>query len=139
MEQEQYIGKSEYDFAALENLPSGYLNQIKDMLVNSDIKLKPLAQLDLDVQVYKEGGTTNKDVIIGIQGGKLQTQYLFYNQRLFMFNFIPMSREQQIVFVRKMFINYVADRITEMCDDIGFNFDITDYHIEIRKIMNSLY
>ena len=138
MEQEQYIGKSEYDFAALENLPSGYLNQIKDMLVNSDIKIQRDGN-NLDVQVYKEGGTTNKDVIIGIQGGKNQTQYLFFNQRLFMFNFIPMSKEQQIVFVRKMFMNYVADRITEMCDDIGFNFDITDYHIEIRKILNSLY
>lgn len=134
-----FIGKNVYDFGALDELPSGYLNQIKDMLVNSDIKIKRVGQLDLDVQVYREGGTTNKDIIIGIQGGKLQTQYLFFNQRLFMFNFIPMSKEQQIVFVRKMFINYVADRITEMCDDIGFNFDITDYHIEIRKIMNPLY
>ena len=134
-----FIGKNEYDFGALDELPSGYLNQIKDMLVNSDIKIKRVGQLDLDVQVYREGGTTNKDIIIGIQGGKLQTQYLFFNQRLFMFNFIPMSKEQQIVFVRKMFKNYVADRITEMCDEIGFNFDITDYHIEIRKIMNSLY
>lgn len=134
-----FIGKNVYDFSALDELPSGYLNQIKDMLVNSDIKIKRVGNLDLDVQVYREGGTTNKDIIIGIQGGKLQTQYLFFNQRLFMFNFIPMSKEQQIVFVRKMFINYVADRITEMCDDIGFNFDITDYHIEIRKIINPLY
>lgn len=134
-----FIGKNEYDFEVLNNLPSGYLNQMKDMLVNSDIKIKRIGQLDLDVQVYRKDGTTNKDVIIGIQGGKLQTQYLFFNQKLFMFNFIPMSKEQQIVFVRKMFMNYVADRITEMCDEIGFNFDITQYHIEIRKIMNPLY
>lgn len=134
-----FIGKNEYDFDALENLPSGYLNQIKDMLVNSDIKIKPLGQLDLDAQVFKKGGTTNKDVILGIQGGKLQTQYLFFNPRIFMFNFIPMSKEQQIVFVRNMFLKYVANRITEMCNEIGFNFDITDYHIEPRKITNTRY
>lgn len=134
-----FIGKNEYDFGALDELPSGYLNQIKDMLVNSDIKIKPLGQLDLDVQVFKKGGTTNKDVILGIQGGKLQTQYLFFNPRIFMFNFIPMSKEQQIVFVRNMFLKYVADRITEMCNEIGFNFDITDYHIEPRRITNTRY
>ena len=134
-----FIGKNEYDMGALDELPSGYLNQIKDMLVNSDIKIKPLGQLDLDVQVFKKGGTTNKDVILGIQGGKLQTQYLFFNPRIFMFNFIPMSKEQQIVFVRNMFLKYVADRITEMCNEIGFNFDITDYHIEPRRITNTRY
>ena len=134
-----FIGKNEYDMGALDELPSGYLNQIKDMLVNSDIKIKPLGGIDLDVQVFKKGGTTNKDVILGIQGGKLQTQYLFFNPRIFMFNFIPMSKEQQIVFVRKMFLEYVADRITEMCNEIGFNFDITEYHIEPRRITNTRY
>ena len=134
-----FIGKNEFDFGVLDNLPSGYLNQIKDMLVNSDIKVKPLGQLDLDVQVYKKGSEDNKDLIIGIQGGKLQTQYLFFNPRMFMFNYIPMSREQQIVFVRKMFLKYVANRITEMCNEIGFNFDITEYHIEPRKITNPRY
>lgn len=134
-----FIGKNVYDFEILDNLPSGYLNQIKDMLVNSDIKIKTLGSLDLDAQVYKKGGTEDKDIILGIQGGKLQTQYLFFNQRLFMFNFIPMSKEQQIVFVRKMFMNYVADRLTKKCIKSGFNFNITDYHIEIRKITNTHY
>ena len=135
---EQFIGKNEYDFEALENLPSGYLNQIKNLLVNSDITIR-FDGINLDGEVYKKDGTTNKEIILGIQGGKNQTQYLYFNARLFMFNFIPMSREQQIVFVRNMFLKYVADKITEKCLEKGFDFDITKHHIEPRKITNPRY
>lgn len=134
-----FIGKNEFDFEVLENLPPGYLNQIKDMLVNSDIKIRRTGKLDLDVQVYKKNGTTNKDIIFGVQGGENQVQYLFYNSFIFMFNYIPMSKPQQIVFIKNMFINYVANRITKKCLEMGFNFDITKYHIEPRKITNPRY
>ena len=134
-----FIGKNEFDFGALDNLPSGYVNQIKDMLVNSTIKMNRLGGLDYDIQVYKKGSEDNKDLIIGIQGGENQVQYLYYNSKRFNFTYIPMSIEQQIVFVRNMFLKYIASRITKMSFEEGLDFNISEYHMEVSPITNPLY
>ena len=112
MEQEQFIGKDEYDMDAVNNLPSGYLNQINNMLSNAKIEMK-MSDLWLDTYVFKAIDKKTNKIILEAEGGPGKTSQLYYDPKRFMFVFIPLSTSQKRRFLRNLFMDHFADYITE--------------------------
>ena len=128
-----FIGKGEYDFEALNNLPSAYNEYIKNLLENSVLTL--VAKPDYyDAYLHAQVKTKDGKLLYGLQGGPYDsTQHLFYNKSLFMFNMIPLSDMQQKAFTKNLFIDYFADDIDKYLRE-PYKMNLDDRVIEVRPI-----
>ena len=140
-----YMGKGEYDMEVLDNLPSGYMYYINGVMENARIVYKNIPFSDsfdgyLHVQIVIGDGKSKNTLVYGLQADVGQdSQFLFYNSSVFMFNMIPLSKPQQVVFTKNMFMKYFVDEIDDyleqrnLGDDMG-DFVLRDSNIVVRPI-----
>lgn len=142
-----YMGKDEYDMEILDNLPSKYMEYIDGLMNSARIEYKNIPFQDsfdgyLHVQILIGDGRSKNTLLYGLQGDSGQSvQHLFYNSHLFMFNMIPLSMMQQIVFTKKMFMKHFAGQIDDYLEqrnlDVAMGgFTLRDAHYEIRPILS---
>ena len=128
-----FIGKDEYDFEALNNLPPAYNEYVKQLLDNSSLTL--VAKPDYyDAYLHAQVKTKDGALLYGLQGGPYDsTQHLFYNKNLFMFNMIPLSDMQQKAFTKNLFIDNFANKIDSYLRG-PYKMNLDDRVIEVRPI-----
>ena len=128
-----FIGKDEYDFEVLNNLPSAYVEYIENLLKNSVLTL--VAKPDYyDSYLHAQVKTKDGKLLYGLQGGPYDSvQHLFYNKSLFMFNMIPLSDMQQKAFTKNLFIDYFANEIDSYLRK-PYKMNLDDRVIEVRPI-----
>ena len=142
-----YMGENEYDMGALNNLPSGYMDYINGVMEKAYIEYKNIPFTDsfdgyLHVQILIGDGKSKNTLLYGLQADSGQErQFLFYNSNLFMFNMIPLSEPQQIMFTRAMFMKYFAGKIDDYLEsrnlDVAMGgFKLKDANIEVKSIIN---
>ena len=142
-----YMGENEYDMEVLDNLPSGYMDYINGVMNSARIEYKNIPFQDsfdgyLHVQILIGDGKSKNTLVYGLQADSGQeTQFLFYNPSLFMFNMIPLSEPQQVEFTKRMFMKYFVDKIDDYLErrnlDVAMgDFRLKDANIVIRSIIN---
>ena len=142
-----YMGENEYDMGALKKLPSGYMDYINGVMEKSRIEYKNIPFTDsfdgyLHVQILIGDGKSKNTLLYGLQADSNQErQFLFYNSNLFMFNMIPLSEPQQIMFTRAMFMKHFAGKIDDYLErrnlDVAMGgFKLKDANIEVKSILN---
>jgi len=140
-----YMGKGEYDMEVLDNLPSGYMDYINGVMESARIEYKNIPFSDsldgyLHVQIVIGDGKSKNTLVYGLQADSGQdSQFLFYNSNVFMFNMIPLSEPQQVVFTKNMFMKYFVDEIDDYLEqrnlDIAMgDFVLRDSNIVVRAI-----
>ena len=140
-----YMGKGEYDMEVLDNLPSGYMDYINGVMESARIVYKNVPFTDsldgyLHVQIVIGDGKSKNTLVYGLQADSGQdSQFLFYNSNVFMFNMIPLSEPQQVVFTKNMFMKYFVDEIDDYLEqrnlDIAMgDFVLRDSNIVVRAI-----
>jgi len=140
-----YMGKGEYDMEVLDNLPSGYMDYINGVMESARIVYKNVPFTDsldgyLHVQIVIGDGKSKNTLVYGLQAdGGQDSQFLFYNSSVFMFNMIPLSEPQQVVFTKNMFMKYFVDEIDDYLEqrnlDIAMgDFVLRDSNIVVRAI-----
>ena len=129
----QYIGKDEYDFEALNNLPPAYVEYVNKLIENSSLTL--VAKPDYyDSYLHAQVKTKDGTLLYGLQGGPYDsTQHLFYNKNLFMFHMIPLSDMQQKAFTKNLFIDNFANKIDSYLRG-PYKMNLDDRVIEVRPI-----
>ena len=141
------MGKEEFDFEVLDNLPSKYMEYIDGLMNSARIEYKNIPFQDsfdsyLHVQILIGDGKSKNTLLYGLQAdGNQSIQHLFYNSHLFMFNMIPLSMPQQIVFTKNMFVKYFVDEIDDYLEqrnlDIAMgDFVLRDSNIVVRAIID---
>ena len=128
-----FIGKDEYDFEALNHLPSNYVKYIEHLIGDSVLDMKQVPNYS-DTYLHVQVKTPDGKILYGLQGGPNDsTQHLFYNKNLFMFNMIPFSDMQQKAFTKNLFIDNFANKIDSQ---LGKHYKINfgDRVIEVRPI-----
>ena len=141
------MGKGEYDMEALDNLPSGYMAYINGVMESARIVYKNVPFTDsldgyLHVQIVIGDGKSKNTLVYGLQADSGQdSQFLFYNSSVFMFNMIPLSEPQQVVFTKNMFMKYFVDEIDDYLEqrnlDIAMgDFVLRDSNIVVRAIID---
>ena len=128
-----FIGKDEYDFEALNNLPPNYVKYIDQLIGDSVLDMKQVPTY-FDTYLHVQVKTPDGKIIYGLQGGpEDSTQHLFYNKNLFMFNMIPLSDMQQKAFTKNLFLDNFANKIDSQ---LGKHYKINfgDRVIEVRPI-----
>ena len=141
-----YMGKGAEDMEVLDNLPSGYMDYINGLMNNARIEYKNIPFTDsfegyLHVQILIGDGKSKNTLVYGLQADSGQeTQFLFYNPSLFMFNMIPLSEQQQIEFTKRMFMKHFVDKIDDYLEqrnlDVAMgDFRLKDANIVVRSIM----
>jgi hypothetical protein len=141
-----YMGKGAEDMEVLDNLPSGYMDYINGVMEKARIEYKNIPFTDsfdgyLHVQILIGDGKSNNTLVYGLQADSGQeTQFLFYNPSLFMFNMIPLSEQQQIEFTKRMFMKHFVDKIDDYLEqrnlDVAMgDFRLKDANIVVRSIM----
>jgi len=139
------MGKGEYDMEVLDNLPSGYMDYINGVMESARIVYKNVPFTDsldgyLHVQIVIGDGKSKNTLVYGLQADSGQdSQFLFYNSNVFMFNMIPLSEPQQVVFTKNMFMKYFVDEIDDYLEqrnlDIAMgDFVLRDSNIVVRAI-----
>jgi hypothetical protein len=129
----QYIGKNEYDFEALDSLPPAYVEYIEKLLKESTLTLTSKPDY-YDSYLHAQVKTKDGELLYGLQGGPYDsTQHLFYNKKLFMFHMIPLSRDQQVVLTKRLFLQYFADEIDKYLRG-PYKMNLINRHIEVRPI-----
>jgi len=139
------MGKGEYDMEVLDNLPSGYMDYINGVMESARIVYKNIPFSDsfdgyLHVQIVIGDGKSKNTLVYGLQAdGGQDSQFLFYNSSVFMFNMIPLSEPQQVVFTKNMFMKYFVDEIDDYLEqrnlDIAMgDFVLRDSNIVVRAI-----
>ena len=142
-----YMGKGAEDMEVLDNLPSGYMDYINGVMNSARIEYKNIPFTDsfdgyLHVQILIGDGKSNNTLVYGLQADSGQeTQFLFYNPSLFMFNMIPLSEQQQVEFTKRMFMKHFVDKIDDYLEqrnlDVAMGgFKLKDSNIVIRSIIN---
>jgi len=140
-----YMGKGEYDMEVLDNLPSAYMDYINGVMESARIVYKNVPFTDsldgyLHVQIVIGDGKSKNTLVYGLQADSGQdSQFLFYNSNVFMFNMIPLSEPQQVVFTKNMFMKYFVDEIDDYLEqrnlDIAMgDFVLRDSNIVVRAI-----
>lgn len=126
-----YLGKSAMDFSFDEIVPSAYQKYVDKLFDGAEIKVfqKPKnSDKWFDIQIR----TANDKLLYGLQGNEGDSVvHLFYSKKNFMFNMIPFSHEQQIVFTKLEFIKHINKRLL---DEVGINLDPS--FLETRPIFN---
>ncbi len=130
-----YLGKDAMDFRFDEIIPSAYQKYVDGLFDGAEIKVfqKPgeietLWDKWFDIQIR----TAKGKLLYGLQGNEGDSVvHLFYSTKNFMFNMVPFSREQQIVFTKLEFIKHINKRLL---DEVGINFDPS--FLETRPIFN---
>jgi hypothetical protein len=126
-----YLGKSGMDFSFDEIVPSAYQKYVDGLFDGAEIKVfqKPKnSDKWFDIQIR----TANDKLLYGLQGNEGDSVvHLFYSSKNFMFNMIPFSREQQMVFTKLEFIKHFNKRLL---DEVGINLDPS--FLETRPIFN---
>jgi hypothetical protein len=128
-----FIGKDEYDFEALNHLPSNYVKYIEHLIGDSVLDMKQVPNYS-DTYLHVQVKTPDGKILYGLQGGPNDsTQHLFYNKNLFMFNMIPLSDMQQKAFTKNLFLDNFANKIDSQ---LGKHYKINfgDRVIEVRPI-----
>jgi len=139
------MGKGEYDMEVLDNLPSAYMDYINGVMESARIVYKNVPFTDsldgyLHVQIVIGDGKSKNTLVYGLQADSGQdSQFLFYNSNVFMFNMIPLSERQQVVFTKNMFMKYFVDEIDDYLEqrnlDIAMgDFVLRDSNIVVRAI-----
>ena len=139
------MGKGEYDMEVLDNLPSAYMDYINGVMESARIVYKNVPFTDsldgyLHVQIVIGDGKSKNTLVYGLQADSGQdSQFLFYNSSVFMFNMIPLSEPQQVVFTKNMFMKYFVDEIDDYLEqrnlDIAMgDFVLRDSNIVVRAI-----
>jgi len=139
------MGKGEYDMEVLDNLPSAYMDYINGVMESARIVYKNVPFTDsldgyLHVQIVIGDGKSKNTLVYGLQADSGQdSQFLFYNSNVFMFNMIPLSEPQQVVFTKNMFMKYFVDEIDDYLEqrnlDIAMgDFVLRDSNIVVRAI-----
>ena len=139
------MGKGEYDMEVLDNLPSAYMDYINGVMESARIVYKNVPFTDsldgyLHVQIVIGDGKSKNSLVYGLQADSGQdVQFLFYNSSVFMFNMIPLSEPQQVVFTKNMFMKYFVDEIDDYLEqrnlDIAMgDFVLRDSNIVVRAI-----
>ena len=142
-----YMGENEYDMEILDNLPSKYMEYIDGLMNSARIEYKNIPFQDsfdsyLHVQILIGDGRSKNTLLFGLQADSDQSvQHLFYNSHLFMFNMIPLSMVQQIVFTKRMFMEHFAGQIDDYLEQRNLDtamggFKLKDAHYEIRSILS---
>ena len=128
-----FIGKDEYDFEALNNLPSAYVEYVNKLIENSSLTL--VAKPDYyDAYLHAQVKTKDGALLYGLQGGPYDSvQHLFYNKNLFMFNMIPLSDMQQKALTKNLFIDNFANKIDSYLRG-PYKMNLDDRVIEVRPI-----
>ena len=131
-----YLGKDAMDFRFDEIVPSAYQKYVDGLFDGAEIKVfqKP-GEWDnvpwdkwFDIQIR----TAKGKLLYGLQGNEGDSVvHLFYSTKNFMFNMIPFSREQQILFTKLEFIKHINKRLL---DEVGINLDPS--FLETRPIFN---
>ncbi len=130
-----YLGKDAMDFRFDEIVPSAYQKYVDGLFDGAEIKVfqKPgeietLWDKWFDIQIR----TAKGKLLYGLQGNEGDSVvHLFYSTKNFMFNMVPFSREQQIVFTKLEFIKHINKRLL---DEVGINLDPS--FLETRPIFN---
>lgn len=142
-----YMGENEYDIEILDNLPSKYMEYIDGLMNSARIEYKNIPFQDsldsyLHVQILIGDGRSKNTLLYGLQADSNQSvQHLFYNSHLFMFNMIPLSMVQQIVFTKRMFMKHFAGQIDDYFEQRNLDtamggFTLKDAHYEVRAILS---
>jgi len=139
-----YMGTGEFDIEVLNNLPSKYMEYI-DKLMNSarveylNIPYQDSMDAYLHAQILIGDGKSKNTLLYGLQAdGSQSVHHLFYNSHLFMFNMIPLSMPQQIVFTKNMFVKYFVDEIDDYLEkrNLDIALILKDAHFETRAILS---
>ena len=138
------MGKGEYDMEVLDNLPSAYMDYINGVMESARIVYKNVPFTDsldgyLHVQIVIGDGKSKNTLVYGLQADSGQdSQFLFYNSNVFMFNMIPLSEPQQVVFTKNMFMKYFVDEIDDYLEkrNLDIALILKDAHFETRAILS---
>ena len=141
------MGTGEFDFEVLDNLPSKYMEYIDKLMNSARIEYLNIPYQDsmdayLHVQILIGDGKSKNTLVYGLQAdGGQDSQFLFYNSSVFMFNMIPLSEPQQVVFTKNMFMKYFVDEIDDYLEqrnlDIAMgDFVLRDSNIVVRAIID---
>jgi hypothetical protein len=127
----KFIGNNIFDFRFDEIVPQSYQKYVDELFDGAIIKVfhKPtVSDRWFDIQIR----TSKNRLLYGLQGNEGDSVvHLFYSSRQFMFNMIPFSLEQQIVFTRLEFIKHLNKRIL---DETGIN--LAPSFLETRRILS---
>ena len=141
----QHIGTGPKDFEVLDNLPPSYEQYINGLISKSNVVVHSIPYTspyyDDSFHIKISIGDKPTDLLMAMQGGlDSSAQHLYYNSLLFMFTMIPMSREQQIIFVNKLFrehfVPIIEDEMVHSLPLFKTNFNLSKRHIETRPILN---
>ncbi len=132
-----HLGKDAMDFRFDEIIPSAYQKYVDGLFDGAEIKVfqKPgefLLPGEWDKWFDIQIRTAKGKLLYGLQGNEGDSVvHLFYSTKNFMFNMVPFSREQQIVFTKLEFIKHINKRLL---DEVGINLDPS--FLETRPIFN---
>jgi len=126
-----YLGKSGMDFSFDEIVPSAYQKYVDGLFDGAEIKVFQKPE-DWDKWFDIQIRTSNGKLLYGLQGDEGgSVVHLFYSSKNFMFNMIPFSRLQQMLFTKLLFIKHINKRLL---DEVGINLDPS--FLETRPIFN---
>ena len=130
-----FIGKDEYDFEALNNLPSGYLNQINNMLSKSIFNFYYSSNWleTFNIEITNE----DKKAILLIEINK-ENVIIEYDPELFYFRYIPLSKSQKKTFIKQLFKKHFEDKIKSTLESLGeIEVDFQNVYYGISEIKNN--
>ena len=132
-----FNGKGEYNSEALNNLPTGYLNQIDNMLSKSIINFyDSVTWLDTyDIDITNKDGETILLVVLNKKNVIIE-----YNPKLFYFRYLPLSYSQKNSFIKQLFKKHFEDKINstlESSEEIEIDFQNVNY--TVGELTDDLY
>jgi hypothetical protein len=130
-----FNGKGEYNSEALNNLPTGYLNQIDNMLSKSILNFY---YSDKWLDTYNiEITNEDKKAILLIEINK-ENVIIEYDPELFYFRYIPLSYPQKRTFIKQLFKKHFEDDIKSKLESIGeIEVDFQNVYYGINELKNN--